>query len=114
MTEERDPAAIFAMATSLWDECEKASLRDPMLCLSLEFEGMDSLMRLVMDIAMKFEDWACANIDFTRFTDVWPYFLEIHFGYSCLRVQKITNLAQFDHSHCLIMARSLLLPIREQ
>ena len=51
-----DPAAVFACANSLWEECRKAALQDETLDLSSAYSGWDQLMREVMRIGDLFEN----------------------------------------------------------
>ena len=82
MTIESDSAAIFATATSLWDECQILSETEPLISLSCEFKGLDSLMRLLMEIAGTLEMWATKNVAFDQFIEVWPYYLHENFDLS--------------------------------
>lgn len=40
-----DPAAVFAAANSLWEECRKVAFNDRSLDLSEAYNGWDQLMR---------------------------------------------------------------------
>src|SRR5580704_6323151 len=81
-----DPAAVFACALSLWQECEKHSLNDKTLNLSESYNGHDEFMREIMRVANLFENWSCDHIHFDNFNDVWPYYLQDKFGETCLSV----------------------------
>ena len=70
-----DPAAVFAVAHSLWAACESHAEREPRINLSECYNGMDQLMREVMRIAECFEACACEHIAFDALNDVWPYLL---------------------------------------
>lgn len=108
---EPDPAAVFAIAVSLWRACGEAE--KTAVCLSDEYAGMDGLMREVMRVGTIFEDWACRHVDFAELGDVWPYLLEDRFGKECLAVAGAGELATFHENDCLRMALRLGLPIRE-
>jgi hypothetical protein len=105
-----DPAAVFACATSLWQTCEKCARSDH-LDLSECYSGMDQLMRVVMTIANRFEQWSCEHIEFASFPLVWPYFLEEKFGETCLAVMLPTELDKFEDNDCLRVALRLGLPV---
>jgi hypothetical protein len=107
-----DPAAIFAIATSLWDECQNYAAADSSINLSDAYSGMDGLMREVMRIASLFESWACQNVDFNQLTDVWPYLLEDRFGTECLSVLLAENLRDFNDHDCRRVAARLRLTYR--
>jgi hypothetical protein len=106
-----DPAAVFASALSLWQECQKQANNDENLNLSESYNGLDEFMREIMRVATHFETWACQHIDFDELTDVWPYFLEGKFGEKCLSAIFPTALAAFDESDCLRVAMQMRLPI---
>ena len=110
--ESADPAAIFAIATSLWDECHKHAAVDSSINLSDTYAGMDGFMREIMRIAAQFEAWACRHVDFTQLTDVWPYLLEDRFGKECLSVLLPEKLAAFDEHDCRRVAARLRLTFR--
>ena len=107
--EPADPAAIFAIAISLWRECHKRAASDPKINLSDAYNGIDELMREVMRVATFFESWACEHVDFNQLTDVWPYFLEDQVGKECLSILLATNLADFDEHDCCRVATRLRL-----
>src|ERR1700742_526817 len=91
-----DPAAVFSIALSLWQACQNDSRNGEPVNLSENYNGMDQFMREVMRVADQFEIWACANIDFDRLTDVWPYLLEEKFGDTCLTAISSLELKSFD------------------
>lgn len=69
-----DPAAVMGAAMSLYklnsrEDCETSDV----------FQGHDVFMRLCMDVATAFENWACSNVNFDALTDLWPYLLHDHF-----------------------------------
>lgn len=107
-----DPAAVFACANSLWEECREAARKDESLDLSSAYHGWDQLMREVMRIGGQFESWACEHVDFEATGEVWPYLLGGRFGHACLEVLDSTQLADFDEEDCLRVAIWLDLPIR--
>jgi hypothetical protein len=106
-----DPAAVFASALSLWQECQKQAKSDVNLNFSESYNGFDQFMREIMRVATQFETWACQHIDFDEFTDVWPYFLEGKFGKQCLSAMLPTGLDAFDETDCLRVAMRMRLPI---
>jgi hypothetical protein len=106
-----DPAAVFASALSLWQECERHANNDQNLNFSESYNGLDEFMREIMRVATRFEMWACQHIDFDQLTHVWPYFLEGEFGKKCLSAMLPTGLAAFDESDCLRVAMRMRLPI---
>jgi len=112
-TDSGDPAAIFAIATSLWRECHKHAATNRSLNLSDAYSGMDGLMREVMRIATLFESWACEHVDFDELTDVWPYMLEDRFGKECLSVLLPEKLSEFDLHDCRRIALRLRLNFRQ-
>lgn len=109
--ESVDPAAVFAIAISLWRECHAQIQADSSLNLSDAYSGMDGLMREVMRIANLFETWSCKHVDFKRLNDVWPYLLEDRFGVECLHVLLPDNLAEFDESDCRRIAARMRLAL---
>jgi len=109
---QSDPAAIFGCALSLWQECKKQFESDEHLNLSECYNGIDEFMRVVMRVAIRFEDWACLHIDFNELDDVWPYKMEDRFGTACLSSILPTRLNEFRDTHCLRTALSLHLPVR--
>ena len=111
-TESADPAAIFAIATSLWQECHKHAKIDPNINLSDAYSGVDGLMREVMRIATLFESWACVHVNFNELTDVWPYMLEDRFGKECLSILLAESLSDFDEHDCRRVAARLRLTVR--
>ncbi len=106
-----DPAAVFACASSLWQELHRCAAREPALNLSEAYNGLDQLMREVMRVGSAFEKWACAHIRFEEVTDVWPYVLQDQFGTACLGVLFPTTLAEFNEQDCLRVALRLRLPV---
>ena len=111
-SESADPAAIFATATSLWQECHNHAKTDPSINLSDAYSGIDGLMREVIRIATLFEFWACEHVDFDQLTDVWPYMLEDRFGKECLSILLAENLSDFDEHDCRRVAARLRLTFR--
>lgn len=109
---EPDPAAVFGAALSLWQECHKRAAADTNLNFSGGYNGFDQFMREIMRVATLFETWACQHVEFSEFTEVWPYFLEDRFGERCLSAILPTGLAAFDDSDCLRVAMRMRLPIR--
>lgn len=109
-----DPAAVFAAATSLWQECHKqaATTVNPRVNLSDAYSGVDGLMREVMRIATLFESWACTHVNFDELTDVWPYLLEDRFGQECLSIFLPDGLSEFDEHDCRRVAARLRLSFR--
>lgn len=69
-------------------------------------------MRQVMRVATMFESWCCDHVDFSEFSDVWPYFLEDRLGEVCVNVMSATALAEFDQRECLTVAMRLRLPVK--
>lgn len=110
--ETPDPAAIFAIATSLWQECHKHAATDRSLNLSDAYSGVDGLMREVMRIATHFEKWACLHVDFAQLSEPWPYFLQDHFGQECLSILLPERLADFNDHDCHRVAMRLRLAFR--
>ena len=108
---DQDPAAVFACAFSLWEECRKHAVNDRSLDLSAAYSGWDQLMREVMRIGHKFEQWAGEHVKFNDLGEVWPYLLGDRFGSACLRVMSATELASFDERECLQVALQLRLPL---
>ena len=106
-----DPAAIFAMAQSLWEACQKQAARDSKINLSEAYHGMDQFMREIMQVASRFESWSCQFIDFTQLDEPWPYLLQDHFGDACLQFRSATDLAAFAEPDCLRVALNLRLPV---
>ncbi len=107
-----DPAAVFAAATSLWEECHKKATSEPRINLSDCYSGMDGLMRETMRIAALFETWSCKHINFAELNDVWPYLLQDRFGKECLSVLLPDGLSVFDDSDCRRVAARLGLSLR--
>lgn len=106
-----DPAAIFACALSLWEECQKQAKADEKLNLSDCFNGLDQFMRELMRIGTSFETWACDHLDFSEMNDVWPYLLEDKFGSTCLSLLSVEALADFNEEDCLRIALRLRMPV---
>lgn len=111
-SEKIDPAAVFAAASSLWNECQK-HVHDKGLNLSESYNGMDELMRVVMRIGNQFESWSSEHINFNELDSVWPYFLEEKFGNACLDAMSPTGLVSFGDSDRLRVAMRLHLPIKQ-
>ena len=107
-----DPAAIFAIAHSLWAECHRRAATEPRLSLSDCYSGMDGFMSEIMRVATSFETWSCLHVDFAELTDVWPYFLQDHFGRECLSDLLPESLSAFDEHDCRRIAARLSLPVR--
>ncbi len=107
-----DPAAIFAIAQSLWEACQKQAARDPKIKLSEAYHGMDQFMRELMRVASVFESWACQHLNFPELGEPWPYLLQDRFGEACLQVKTATELATFTERDCLRVALRLRLPVR--
>lgn len=110
--ESPDPAAVFAIAQSLWLECHQAAAANSSLNLSDAYNGIDELMREVMQIATHFEKWACVHVDFTQVTEPWPYLLQDRFGRECLSILLPDRLAEFDEHDCRRIATRLGLSLR--
>ena len=111
-TEPLDPAAIFAIANSLWAACESHANREPRTNLSECYNGLDQLMCEMMRIAECFERWACEHVAFDETDDVWPYLLQDRFGEACIAALSLDSLAQFDAQDSLRVAMLLKLPIK--
>lgn len=111
-TESLDPAAIFAMANSLWTACESHASRKPQTNLSECYNGIDQLMREVMRIADQFEAWACRHIAFDALDDVWPYLMQDRFGEACVEALSFECLDEFGEQDCLRVAMVMKLPIK--
>ncbi len=107
---EPDSAAVFAIALSLWEAWEKLS-RKKHFNLSQCYNGVDQFMREVMRVANQFENWACRNVNFDEFNEVWPYYLGDKFGTTCLSVMFFENLMDFGEDDCLRVAVDLRLPV---
>lgn len=107
-----DPAAVFGAALSLWNAWRRIDGRPDGINLSQTYEGMDSFMRIVMNVANLFEAWACKHVDFDQNMDVWPYLLEDDFGKACLAEMLEDSLGHFDEDDCLRVAIRLQLPIK--
>jgi hypothetical protein len=107
-----DPAAVFACALSLWQECEKHALNDKKLNLSESYNGYDQFTREVMRVATLFENWSCDHINFDNLNDVWPYLLQGKFGETCLSAVLPNALAVFNDDDCLRVALRLRLPVK--
>lgn len=111
--QEIDPAAVFAIATSLRKACEEAEASDPSLNLGAGYNGWDQFTRELMRVAVMFEVWACLHVAFDHLEHTWSYFLENSFGMACLKVMAAGELASFDADDCLRIAFRLRLPIWE-
>lgn len=111
--EEVDPAAVFAIATSLQRACEERLKYDPALNLGEDYNGWDQFTRELMRVAVMFEEWACLHVAFAHLEDTWPYSLENCFGKACLAVMDVSALASFGADDCLRVAFQLRLPVWE-
>lgn len=111
MIDELDSAAVFACAMSLHSACIQQAEREPDLCLSDAYNGMDQFMREVMRVGELFEKWNCAHVAFEELVDVWPYLLEERFGAACLEVMGADLFAGFDQADCLRVAFKLRIPL---
>jgi hypothetical protein len=109
-TVEPDSAAVFAMALSLWEVCEKR-WRETNFDISDCYNGVDQFMREVMRIANQFENWACHHVNFNEFNEVWAYYLGDNFGKTCLDILPMNCLMDFSKDDCLRVAMSLRLPV---
>lgn len=107
---EPDSAAIFAIALSLWEICEKRR-RENDWNISACYNGYDQFMRELIKVASLFEEWACGHVNFDEFSEVWPYYLGDNFGAACLSLLPIECLMDFDEGDCLRMALALKLPV---
>src|SRR4051812_1127848 len=96
-----DPAAIFACALSLWQECDLHAKSNANLNLSDCFNGLDQFMRELMRVGTEFETWACRHLNFNELNDVWPYLLEDKFGTTCLSLMRVDALTDFNEQDCL-------------
>ncbi len=108
---EPDPAAVFGAASSIWDACHEYA-KESHCNLSEIFNGIDQLMRTVMDVADRFERWSCRHVEFSELADVWPYLLQDKFGKACLGISSPEALESFDDRGCLRTAMRLRLPIK--
>jgi len=111
-SEQPDPAAVFGCALSLWHECKKLNTGAERLNLSECYNGWDEFMRVIMQAATRFENWASLHIAFDNFDDVWPYMMEDKFGAACVSAMGAENLAHFDDNDCLRVAMLLGLPVK--
>jgi len=111
-SEQIDPAAVFACASSLWEASQKSAAQSR-LNLSECYNGMDELMRVCMRIANQFEAWSCQHIEFEKFDSVWPYLLGDEFGEACLDAMSPMCLASFGDADCLRVAMRLHLRIKQ-
>jgi len=112
MSENPDPAAVFAAAWSLHEACVVRAKSDPSIDLSDSYKGGDEFLRQVMRIGDLFERWACEHVKFTELEDVWPYRLQDDFGAACLEVYHAGSLMYFDLDDCLRVALKLGVPVR--
>jgi hypothetical protein len=108
--EQSDPAAIFAIATSLSREFLETVGDEEVQALSDVYAGIDGFMRTAMHIAAIFESWACRNVRFADLTQVWPYLLYDNFGPVCRSVLRSDQLEKFCENDCPLVARRLRLP----
>jgi len=107
-----DPAAIFACAFSLWRECMRRSQSGRRVNLSECYNGGDEFMRVIMRAGTRFEEWACAHIEFGALDHCWPYLLEERFGEACVALKDVTTLGEFGDKDCLAVALRLRLPVK--
>jgi hypothetical protein len=108
-----DPAAILGAACSLkrvWIDDVDLETR---LQLAQRLPGVDSVMREILQIATRFEVWACRNVDFEEWDEVWPYFLEAEFGEACVKALDLERLPIFGDVECAAIAKVLRLPLRD-
>lgn len=112
MNESLDSAAVFACAKSLYDACLERKNSDPEFKIAEAYPGMDSVMRLVMRVANIFETWACRHVAFHETIEVWPYFLEEHFGDACLDFLDADSIGRYDEDDCFRAALRLRLPMK--
>lgn len=110
-TEVADPAAIFAIATSLRKACELKERSNSILNLSESYKGWDQFTRELMRVGTLFEEWACEYVAFAYLDDVWSYLLEQFFGESCLRVIEADALASFGSRECLLLTFDMKIPV---
>lgn len=108
---EPDPAAILGAALSLKKTCEDTVAKER-INLSECYHGGDEFMRQVMRVATLFETWCCEYVDFSQFSEVWPYLLEDMFGDAFLKVSYPTCLTEFGSMACLRVAMQLALPVK--
>ncbi len=104
-----DPAAVFAIARSLWSALHAP---DGETAPPDAAPTADERMRTVMDVAEAFETWACEHVIFDEVDDVWPYLLEDRFGDAFPRLFGWEALDRFGPSHCLQLALLWNLPLR--
>ena len=107
---EPDSAAVFTIANSLWEICEKRS-RQNNFNISECYKGVDQFIREIMRIANLFENWACQHVNFNEFDEVWAYYLGDNFGKSCLSIVPLNCLMEFGEADCLRLALHLRLPV---
>lgn len=107
-----DPAAVFAAAHALWEAAHRLCREDRTLNLGKSYGGFDSFMRVLMQVATRFEEWCCSHIAFEAFTNVWPYYLHEQFGDACLERIDVRLLGEFDADDCLAIALAMRLPVR--
>ena len=69
-------------------------------------------MRVIMRAGTRFEEWACAHIEFEALDHCWPYLLEEKFGEACVALKDVTSLDEFDDNDCLEVALRLRLPVK--
>lgn len=107
--EPPDPAAVFACALSLWQDCmkQRAAGFNPSEC----YNGGDEFMRVVMRAATCFETWASRHVAFDELGETWPYYMEDKFGEACIAVLGAEGLTHFNEDDALCVALHLRLPI---
>lgn len=111
-TDLTDPAAIFGCALSLWKQCHQRRSHAGSQNLSEIFNGTDGLMRVIMRVATRFDQWASKYVAFEELDDVWPYLLEDGFGPASVNLLGVENLEEFDDRSCLRVALRLRIPLR--
>lgn len=110
-SEQPDPAAVFAAALSLWNACQQWRSLNSSRNLSELFNGNDEFMRVIMRIAIHFEEWASRHVAVKLRHDRWPYLLEDCFGHAALDSLGIENLGEFNERTCLRIALRLGIPL---
>lgn len=80
--ENIDPAAIWYATKSMVDWLGKQPKPDRDDLVE-SHGGEDEFVRTVAHTATEFEKWACKHVDFHELEEIWPYWLEQHFGVLC-------------------------------
>jgi hypothetical protein len=108
---ESDPAGVLGAALSLHEAAMECTDMD----VSDMFDGVDQFMRVVMAWATDFENWACHHVDFDELDEVWPYYLEDHFGAAVLQHHegRLGDLSVVSAEKCYAVAMLLGLPLRK-